>query len=124
MDTGQIITSVWAGAASLTVGILGYLHSKKVDATAAQAGVTSETRAGTAQIIDGLNGLVDQLQEDNTALREALRDQAKHYVERLDEIDRKCALMKTELDRFRRRYGDVIADNGSAVKPPSNDAPS
>lgn len=92
-----------------TIGglLLGYREHKrslKVDATSAQAASISDTRAGAAQIIDGLNTLLDQKQEDYRELKVDLRDirvaveacatkLAKTEVER-DEARRELQLLK------------------------------
>lgn len=59
-----IITAVATG----TFAFLKFRQSQKVDATSAQSGIASNHRAGTQQVIEGLNQLVDQLQEENGRL--------------------------------------------------------
>lgn len=117
---GEIAYGLGTAVLGATVSILGYRKSQKNDAIAAQAGVSSETRAGTEQVIEGMNKLVDQQQEDIATLRARLGEQAEYYTKQLDEIEKKCGLMKAELDRFRQKYGNGAREE---VKPPPNDAP-
>lgn len=74
--------------------------SKKKDAVSAQSGVASNHREGTAQVIEGLNGLINQLQEENLKLRASAEDRAT----RLD-------AMTLELARWRKKYG-LNGENG------------
>lgn len=104
MDRTAIIVALVGAAVSLAAGILGHRRSKSVDATSAQSGVASNHRAGTQQIIEGLNGLVNQLQEEN----ERLRTEAAGRATRLE-------AMTIEVARLRKRY----ADNGDTPQPPN-----
>lgn len=86
------------GLPSILIAYLGYRRSRKVDAITAQAGVVTETRAGTtegragtAQIIEGQNQLIENLQADNLLLREA----AKENI-----------VLRRKLNRMNRLYGD------------------
>lgn len=80
----------------------GHRRGQKSDEVSKQSGMATETRAGTQQIIDGLNALVDQLQES---------DQVKHativYLEsRLTAVAKELEEAKLELSRLRRKYGE------------------
>lgn len=87
---------------------LAYRRSVRVDAISAQSGIVDATRAGTAQIIEGLNNLIDNLQEDNKAFREDL----KYCSARLDGLIAERDGLKRELFRLRRKYGE---NGGEAV---------
>lgn len=104
MDRTAIIVAVVGAVVSLAIGILGHRRSVSVDATSAQSGVASNHRAGTQQIIEGLNGLVNQLQEEN----ERLRTEAAGRATRLE-------AMTIEVARLRKKY----ADNGDTPQPPN-----
>lgn len=100
MDSASTIIVALVGAAvSLTIAVLGHRRSKTVDAVSAQSGVASNHRAGTQQLIEGLNDLVDQLQEENGRLR----------VEAANRADRLEA-MTLEIARLRKRYADPDND--------------
>lgn len=80
----------------------GYKRTRKSDAVSEQSGVATETRAGTQQIIDGLNTLIDQYQEGA-----ALHKEAMHYLqERLDAVLAENTTLKMELARIRHKYGE------------------
>lgn len=98
--TGLVIGLVGA-AVSLTIGILGHRRSKQVDATSEQSGAASNHRAGTAQVLDGLNALIDQLQEDNTTFRADI----KELVARLDAITVERDALRLEVARLKKLYG-------------------
>lgn len=99
-----IVTAVAGGAFAW----LKFRQAQKVDAVSAQSGVASNHRAGTEQVIEGLNKLIDQLQEEN----EKLRTEADGRATRLE-------AMTIEVARLRRRYG-----NGDDTPlPPSKTSP-
>ena len=87
------ITSVVAFFGILStfiLGFIGYRRSKKADTVAEKAGAVE-------QIINGLNTLVDNLQEDNKILREnvkELRDALQNITEERDEIRRELRSLK------------------------------
>jgi len=85
----------------------GYRRSIRVDAVSEKSGVATETRAGTAQIIDGLNLLVDQLQEGTASHRETIR----FLTERIDKVLAENAELRLDNARLRKRYG-VNGENG------------
>lgn len=112
MDSSSTVIVALVGAAvSLTIAFLGHRRSKLVDATSAQSGVASNHRAGTAQVLEGLNDLVDQLQEDNQSFRLDIKDLAA----RLNVVTLERDALKLELARLRRKYGD----NDDTPNPPA-----
>lgn len=105
VDVDPIIQAVLIGLPSFCLGYLAYRRSRKVDKVAEQSGIATETRAGTTQIIEGLNQLIDNLQEDNKAFREDIR----HCGTRLDIIVKERDELRVRLNDMLRKYGD----NGS-----------
>jgi uncharacterized coiled-coil protein SlyX len=103
----QVLYAIVAGVPALILGILAYRRSKKVDAVAQQSGAATESRAGTAQIIEGLNEIIDSLQEDNKMWREDIR----YLTNRLDLNDKQREDLRNELVRMHRKYGD----NGNGI---------
>lgn len=101
--TWEQITTLVGVVGGVALGYLGYRRSRQVDKVSAQSGAANETRAGTAQLIDGFNLFADQVQEDNKEFRAALRECAAK-VERLS-AERDEALR--EVARFRRRFGEL-----------------
>jgi len=102
MDNRELIVAIWAGVTSIGLAYLTYRKSIKVDAVAAQASIGGESRAGTAQIIEGLNSLVDQLQEDNKDLRE----EARNLLIRIASLISESEDVRRRLMAFQRKYGD------------------
>lgn len=102
IQTEQVFTALLIGLPSFLLGYLAYRRARKVDAVAAQSGVITETRAGTAQIIEALNLLVDQLQDDNRTFREDI----KYLTLRLDAIAKERDELKRQLSRLQRKYGE------------------
>lgn len=96
------ITAVVGTVGGVVLGYLGYWRSRKVDDRSAQLGVTSETRAGTDQVIAGLRILVEQWQESDQDKKETIR-----Y---LDVQLRACMASKEdekrENARLRKKYGN------------------
>lgn len=106
----EILIALAGGVASIVVGVLTYRRSKVVDATSAQSGIASNHRAGTAQIIEGLNALIDQLQEDNDNFRGDIKD----LLERCEVVRIERDALKLEIARLRRKYGN---DNDTPLPP-------
>lgn len=104
MDRTAILVALIGAAVSSIAAFFGYRRSKVVDATSAQSGVASNHRAGTQQVIEGLNDLLDQFQEENGRLR-AEADIRATRIEALT----------LEVARLRKRYGD----NGDTPNPPN-----
>lgn len=105
----QIAIAAAAGVPSFIIAWMAHKRSKHVDAVSEQSGVATETRAGTAQIFDGLNKMISNLQEDNTNFRtdiENLRD-------RLDVISTERDGLRLEVNRLYLKYGD----NGASLIP-------
>lgn len=95
--SGELLGALAVAVPSLIIGLMTYLRSRTVDAVSAQSGAASNNRAGTAQIIEGLNNLIDQIQEEN----KRLRTEAEGRATRLE-------LLTLEVARLRKKY----ADNG------------
>lgn len=98
----QVVYGLVIGLPSFLLGYLAYRRSRKVDAVSAQSGIATETRAGTAQIIEGLNQLIDNLQDDNRLFREDI----KYLTLRLDAISKERDELRRKLNRLNRLYGD------------------
>lgn len=95
MNWGEVLIASIVGLPSITIAVLAYRRSRKVDAVSEKLGITANGRAGTAQIIEGLNSLIDQLQEENGRLR----IEATNRATRLES-------MTLEIARLRKRYGE------------------
>ena len=106
MDWEPVITAAPIVVAGV-VAWWGYRRSIRVDAVSEKSGVATETRAGTAQIIDGLNSLVDQLQEGTASHRETI----KFLTERIDRVLAENVELRLDNARLRKRYG-VNGENG------------
>lgn len=105
MDTDAVIQAILIGLPATVLGFLAYRRSRKVDAVAEQSGIANETRAGTAQIIEGLNSLVDALQEDNKTFRDegrAFRDEVRNLTLRVNEVVAERDELRRERDSLRR----------------------
>lgn len=101
--SGDMILTVLGLITTAVVAFGVYRRGRKADAVTEQSGLAGNNRAGTAQIIDGLNQLVDQLQDD---YKEARFD-IKALVIRLDGITKERDDLRLELARLRHRYGDT-----------------
>lgn len=97
--TWEQITALVGVLGGVVLGVLGYRRSRQVDATSAQAGMVTEARAGTAQIIGGLNALLDQVQEDNQDFRTELR----HCAARVLAVEAERDACRREFAEYRRQ---------------------
>lgn len=102
IDGSQVIQAILIGLPATALGLLAYRRSRKVDAVAEQSGIVTESRAGTQQVIEGLNHIIDNLQEDNKSFRQDIR----YLTERLDQRDRDHDVCRKQLVLLQRRYGD------------------
>lgn len=103
MNAGeQALYALLIGLPATVLGLLAYRRSRKVDAVTEQAGVASESRAGTGQIIEGLNQLIDNLQDDNREFREELR----RVIQRCDGVANERDALRREVNRLYRKYGE------------------
>lgn len=102
MDWNQLWMGLGLAIPATVLGVLGYQRSRKVDAVSAQSGVASDSREGTAQVIAGLNSLIDQLQEDYTGARADI----KALKERVEAVILERDALKVEVARLRRKFGE------------------
>ena len=89
-----IVIGILVAVPSFTLGYLGYRRSQKADKAATQAGAVE-------QVIDGLNKLVDNLQDDNKILRADVIDLRTKLQAVLEERDK----LKEQLYVLQRAYG-------------------
>lgn len=73
MDWNQLWLGLGLAIPATVIGILAHRRSQKVDAASAQSGAASNHRAGTQQVIEGLNSLLDQAQETIIDDREVIK---------------------------------------------------
>lgn len=96
----EALVALIAAVPAFLIGFLAYRRSLKVDEVSEQSGLASNHRAGTAQVIEGLNKLIDQLQEDNESFRRDIKDLAARLVVITAERD----ALKLEVARLRKKY--------------------
>lgn len=101
-----------APVVALVVAYLGYRRSRRVDAVTEQSGVATETRAGTQQIIEGLNRLIDQVQDDNTGFR----DDLKQCAARVEAIGVRLEKVTAERDELRKDLARMVRLHGNGTK--------
>jgi regulator of replication initiation timing len=89
---------------SFILGYLGYRRSVKVDKTTDQSRVASSQVGAVGQVIDGLNQLIDNLQEDNKLLRlsvRELRDKLDRITEDHLTLIKDVAELRAELIQYK-----------------------
>lgn len=89
-------SAVVVAVPATVAGVFGYRRSMRIDAVAEQAGIASTQSASIGHVVEGLDKLVANLQEDNRALREHV----KELNVKLDRIIQECRDLKTELARL------------------------
>lgn len=106
----EIVIALVAAVPAFLIGFLAYRRSIKVDKVSAQSGVASDQRAGTQQLIEGLNTLLDQAQEtikEDREVKKLLEARIEKFIVDLDAC-------KAENARLRRKFGDN-GQNGTAA---------
>lgn len=98
---------------SFLLGYLGYRRSVQVDKITEQSGAASSQQGAIAQVISGLNSLIEVLQEDNKILREGISDLQskldKMTREQLDLIEQ-VAHLREELHKYGKRVSGKLDD--------------
>lgn len=115
MNWDQLWVGLGLAVPATLLGYLGLRRSQKVDADAARSGLFFNHREGTAQVIEGLRGLIEDLQDDN----ESFRADVRYLTDRLDAVTAERDALKLEVARLRRKYGD----NGDTPQPPNKGTP-
>jgi predicted nucleic acid-binding Zn-ribbon protein len=113
MSWEQVTGGIGTAGVALALGVLTYRRSRAVDKISAQSGVATESRAGTAQVIDGLNRIIDTLQEDNKEWRAGFRE----LTIRLEVMAAERDKLRQEIARLRRKYGDNSDTPASGMSP-------
>lgn len=98
----DLLVAAMAAIPAAVLGVLAYRRSIKVDQVSAQSGMASDHRAGTAQVIEGLNQLIDQYQESVKESREIMAVLEVRIVTVTAERD----ALRLEVARLRRKYGN------------------
>jgi len=89
----QALIGLVVSVPSVLLAYFGFRRSQKVDTIAQQAGIATNTKESIQQVIDGLNSLVDALQEDNKVLREKVLNLER----KLDKVIEDCVALKAEV---------------------------
>lgn len=99
--SNPIIVGVVVAIPSFILGYLGYLRSIKSDKVAEDSTIASTNTAAINQVIDGLNNLIDGLQEDNKDLRESVISLSV----KLKETIRENSQLAKQVEDIRKKYG-------------------
>lgn len=102
-------------ASTVIAAVSGYLlhrRSKLADATSAQSGAASNHRAGTQQVIEGLNQLLDQAQETIKESRVVIKEDR----EAIALLEGTIATFVTERAACRTELAVALADNARLRK--------
>lgn len=95
------ITALVVSIPSFILGYLAYRQSRKVDRATEISGVASANVSAVNQVIDGLNRLIDNLQEDNKLLREGLSNLNIRLQESLIEREKLRAEITVLQDKYK-----------------------
>lgn len=93
LENPALWVALVAAVPSAALGLLGYRRSQRNDEVAEQAGIATSQHSSIGQVVDGLDRLVENLQEDNRALREHVRE----LNVKLDRIIQECQDLKTQV---------------------------
>lgn len=97
----SIIIGVGIGAPATAIALVGLRRAYRNDKITEQSGIVTGNQEAIAQVIGGLNGIIDSLQEDNKVFREEL----KTLNVRLEIVTKERDELRRELDRMLRKYG-------------------
>lgn len=122
IDWGQVALILAAAIPSVIIGRWAHVRAKKVDAISEQSGIATSTHAGTAQAIQGLKDLIEDLQEDNQSFRDdnrSFKGEIRELATQLEVCNSEAALvreersaLRTEVARYKRQYGELNGPTG------------
>lgn len=105
MNWEQVLGGLALAIPATALGYMTYRLSRKKDAVSEQSGVASNHRAGTEQVIQGLNLLLDQAQEtikDDREIKALLEAKIKQFL-----ADNEACRAENAL--YRAKYGPISA---------------
>lgn len=82
---------------SLLLGYLAHRRATAVDRATERSGIASNNKEAVGQVIDGLNRLIENLQEDNKSLRQEITELRAKLVELTTRYD----VLQAEMVRLR-----------------------
>lgn len=106
ITAGPIVALLAAG-----VGFLVYRRSLVVDKLTEQSRVASAQVGAVQQVIEGLNKLIDNLQEDNKALRADIHD----LNSRIREMRNTYETLEDEVRRLKNVYNVLLHAGDSGI---------
>lgn len=98
--SNPIVIGIVVAIPSSILGYLGYKRSVKSDKVAADSTIASTHAAAINQVIDGLNKLIDGLQEDNKELRSSILSLSIKLKEAIEENSK---LVK-QVENIKKKY--------------------
>lgn len=104
------IVGLLIGIPSFILGWLGYKRAVKVDRSVENAAVIAAQTGTVAQVIAGLNLLIENLQEDNKAWRENFKELSIKLAEVIKERDQ----IQKEYNAVAKKYGLNGQNNGAS----------
>lgn len=95
------VVGLLIGIPSFLLGWLGYRRAVKVDKATENSAVIATQTGSVGQVIAGLNGLIENLQEDNQVWRENFK-----------ELSLKLAEVIKERDQIQKDYNALVKKYG------------
>lgn len=100
--TNPIIIGLALAMPATAISLLGLRRAYHNDKITEQSGIVTGNTEAISQVIGGLNGIIDSLQEDNKIFREEMR----LLNVRLEIVVKERNELRKELDQLHRKYGD------------------
>lgn len=91
------IASIVTGIPAFILGYLAYRRGAKVDKASEQSVLASANTTAVTQLINGLNQLIDTLQEDNRELRQIAKECGTKLEQVVSERDAAIAELRLRL---------------------------
>lgn len=79
--SNPIVISLIVGTPASVLAYLAYKRGVRADKAAERSGALQANSTAIQQVIDGLNRLIDNLQEDNKLLRESVSELDKRLIQ-------------------------------------------
>lgn len=106
MSDLTIIIGVVSTISGILIAWLGLRRSSMVDKATERSAIIAAQTGSVGQVIEGLNQIIDNLQDDNKIWRESFKD----ISIKLAEITKERDLLKNELYSLKKKY-NINGDN-------------
>lgn len=109
-----IVTGFALAIPATVISLLGLRRAYHNDKVTEQSGIVAGNATAVAQVISGLNQIIDNLQDDNRVFREEIKALTRNFREevkllnvRLEAVIKERDALRKECNFYITKYGDT-----------------